>query len=414
MQTIADLDPPDLPVETPEFAENPHRFFREARKKHPWLAKSSIGLLIHEYTAIRELLGQDEKFLPAYEGIVEALGAHGTPWGRFTEEQLISLPTDKHRLLRNTFAAKFTPRFANQLRPMMRARISLLLDEWVPRGKIDFEEFASYFPISNMFTLVGASVDEVPMVQESLETLGLALAMDKTKLPQINAAFLRVEDLVRRLISQRRAEPDRGKSDDLLDLLVTIADRGEVAERQLVDLIIFFFIAGYDTSKNVLTYTMWALLDRPEVYQRCAVDYEYCAKVVEEGLRYFNPGSVPRITAQDMVYRDVLLPKGTMVWFNVNIAGRDPDVFDDPDTFDPDRRVTPNQRHVAFSLGKHMCLGQHIARAQLQEGLHQIAQRMRNPRLAGKFGWRPYPGTWGLKGLPIEFTPAPATETVEA
>ena len=95
--------------------------------------------------------------------------------------------------------------------------------------------------------------------------------MDKTKLPQINAAFLRVEDLVRRLVSQRRAEPDRAKSDDLLDLLVTIADHGEVAERQLIDLVIFFFIAGYDTSKNVLTYTMLALLDRPEVYQRCAV-----------------------------------------------------------------------------------------------------------------------------------------------
>ena len=186
-----------------------------------------------------------------------------------------------------------------------------------------------------------------------------------------------------------------------------------MAERQLIDLIIFFFIAGYDTSKNVLTYTMWALLDRPDIYQRCARDHEYCVKVVEEGLRYFNPGSVPRITAQDIVYRDVLLPKGTMVWFNVNIAGRDPDVFDHPDSFDPERRVTPNQRHVAFSLGKHMCLGQYIARAQLQEGLHQIAQRMRNPRLAGKFGWRPFPGTWGLKGLPIEFTPAPA-ETAEA
>ena len=204
MQTVADLDLPDLPVETAEFAENPHRFFRDARKKHPWLAKSSIGLLIHEYTAIRDLLGKDDKFLPAYEGIVEVLGAHGTPWGRFTEEQLISLPTDQHHLLRNTFAAKFTPRFANQLRPMMRARIRLLLDDWVPKGKIDFEEFASYFPISNMFTLVGAPVDEIPMVRESLETLGLALAMDKTKLPQINAAFLRVEDLVRRLISQRR------------------------------------------------------------------------------------------------------------------------------------------------------------------------------------------------------------------
>ena len=61
---------------------------------------------------------------------------------------------------------------------------------------------------------------------------------------------------------------------------------------------------------------------------------------------------------------------------------------------------------MAFSLGKHMCLGQFIARAQLQEALHQIPQRIRKPRLAGKVGWRPYPGTWGLKGLPIEFTSA--------
>ena len=407
MQTVAELDPPDLPVETPEFAANPYRFFRDARKRHPWLARSSMGLLIHEYSAIRELLGQDDKFLPAYEGIVEALGAHGTPWGRFTAEQMISLPSDQHRLLRNAFAAKFTPRFANQLRPMMRERIRLLLNEWAPKKKIDFEEFAAYFPISNMFTLVGAPVEEVPMVQKSLETLGLALAMDKSKLPQINEAYLRVENLVRRLVSERLADPVRGKADDLLDLLVAIADQGDVAERQLIDLLIFFFIAGYDTSKNVLTYIMWVLLDRPDIYQRCARDYEYCAKVVEEGLRYFNPGSVPRITAQDVVFRDVLLPKGTMVWFNVNIAGRDQSAFEDPDTFDPERKLMPNQRHMAFSLGKHMCLGQFIARAQLQEGLHQIAQRMQNPCLAGSFDWRPYPGTWGLKGLPIEFSPGP-------
>src|SRR6516165_11968071 len=109
MQTLAELDLPHLPVETPDFGADPVRYFREARQKHPWLATSDIGLLVHELTAIRELLGQDDKLRPAYEGIVEVLGAHGTPWGRFTENQLISLPTETHRLLRDTFAAKFTP-----------------------------------------------------------------------------------------------------------------------------------------------------------------------------------------------------------------------------------------------------------------------------------------------------------------
>jgi cytochrome P450 len=53
-----------------------------------------------------------------------------------------------------------------------------------------------------------------------------------------------------------------------------------------------------------------------------------------------------------------------------------------------------------------MCLGQHIARAQIEEGLHLIAQRLRNPRRAGPSGWRPFFGTWGMRGLPIEFDPA--------
>jgi cytochrome P450 len=55
-----------------------------------------------------------------------------------------------------------------------------------------------------------------------------------------------------------------------------------------------------------------------------------------------------------------------------------------------------------------MCLGQYIARAQLQESLHQVAQRMRDPKLDGTFDWRPFFGTWGLKGLPLTFTPAEA------
>jgi cytochrome P450 len=259
-----------------------------------------------------------------------------------------------------------------------------------------------------MFTLVGAPVEEVPNVRDSLETLGLALAMDKNKLPQINEAYLQIEGLVQRLLSERRADPDAGEKDDLLRLLVETSEQQDIPERQLVDMINFFFMAGYDTSKNVLTYTMWRLLDHPDIYERCARDYDYCAKVIEESLRSFNPGSVPRVTTQDVEFRDVVIPKGTMVWFNVNIAGRDVGVFENPDGFDPDREIEQHQRHMAFSLGKHMCLGQFIARAQLQEGLHQIAQRMRNPRLAGKFGWRPYPGTWGLKGLPITFTPGEA------
>lgn len=65
---------------------------------------------------------------------------------------------------------------------------------------------------------------------------------------------------------------------------------------------------------------------------------------------------------------------------------------------------------MAFGAGPHICLGQFIAKAQIEEGLHQIAKRIRRPKLAGEYRWRPFPGVWGLHGLPIEFEPGMAFE----
>ncbi|MDE2303036.1 MAG: cytochrome P450 [Sphingomonadales bacterium] len=403
MQALAELDLPYLPVQSPEFGADPTGHFARARAQHPWLARSDIGYFVHEYRAIRELFWMDDKMRPSFDGIVEQLGAHGTPWGRFTEEQMISLPPAQHKLLRDTFAARFTPRFANNLRPMMRETITGLLDEWVSKGRFDFEEFASWFPISVMFRLVGAPVARIGAIKKDLETLGLAFSMDKTRVPALQQSITRLDQLVHELIATRRARPAGDDPEDLLDLVISAGDGGGISERQLADLIMFFFIAGYDTSKNVLTFTMHLMMKNPTVYARCAEDHDYCRKAIEEALRYFNPGTTFRFTDQDIVFRDVLLPRDTMLFFPLSISGRDPDAFPDAETFDPERAIDPNTRHLAFGLGKHMCLGQYIARAQLQESLHLIAQRIKDPRLDGEYGWRPFPGTWGLKGLPIRF-----------
>jgi len=402
MHTLAELDLPHLPMEDPAFGRDPLRYFAQAREKHPWLATSKFGLVVHEYAAMRELLGQDEQMRPPYGGIVEKLGMQGTPWGRFTEEQMISLPPEQHRLLRDTFVSKFTPRSANQLRPMMRETVSRLLDEWVPKGRIDFEEFASYFPISVMFTLVGAPLEGVSLLRDDLEAIGLAHSLEIERFPRIQEGMVRLEAFVEQIIAERRAHPRTDGVEDLLEVLIRTGDSGSIDHRQLTDLIMFFFIAGYDTSKNVLTYTMYTLLKYPDIYRRCAEEHDYCQRVIEEALRWFNPGTVARFLERDMVYRDVLLPKDTLLFFPLSVSGHDPVAFPNGEIFDPDRSL--EKRHIAFGLGKHMCLGQYIARAQLQEGLHQIAQRMREPKLAGEVRWRPFYGTWGLKGLPISFT----------
>lgn len=420
MQTLDSLNLYAMPLADPAMGRDPWPEFEKARAAHPWLAKwEGNGIVIHEYKAMRELFGRDDQLRPPYADVVGHLGQEGTPWGRFTQEQMISLPPEQHMLLRRALASRFTPRNANEMRPMMRETITALLDDWVPVGgerkQINFEDFASYFPISVMFTLVGAPQEGIRLLRDDLEVIGLAHSYNLDLFPRIQEGIVRVEKFALDCIVERRANPRaEGDVEDLLDILIRTGVENDVSDVQLVDLIMFFFIAGYDTSKNVLTYTMHTLMQRPEIYERCAADHEYCRKVIEEALRWFNPSTVARYVDTEFTYRDVIFPKDTMLFFPLSISGRDPETFEDGGTFDPDRVIEPGKRHIAFALGKHMCLGQYIARAQLQEALHQVTQRMRDPELVGEPGWRPFPGAWGIHGLQIAFTPAASANVREA
>jgi cytochrome P450 len=299
----------------------------------------------------------------------------------------------------------FTPRAANTHRQLMRRVVSDLLDEWAPRQRIDFEAFASYFPITVMCGIIGASPDVLPRLRSSLETLGLGYNMIPGFLPKLEEAYGVLEEFVVELVADRRAGQRLHPQEDLLDALVEAVAAGKLSDRENYDLLVFLFAAGYDTSKNVLTLLMHHLISRPQIYARCADDLDYCGKVVEEGLRYTSPSNIPRLVCEDVVYRDVLIPKGVTLFIPVSALGRDPSAFPHPDEFSPER--TGVNHHIAFGRGMHMCLGQYIARAQLAEGLHLIAQRMTRLTSEGPLGWRPFPGVWGIRGLPIEFTPAP-------
>jgi cytochrome P450 len=406
MLRIDQLDLPHLAWETPEFAADPYPHIEAARRQHPWLATTTSGYVVFELQAIRDLLIQDDKLRTAFDGIVDLMQAHGTPWGRFAAEQMIALPDREHKLLRDTFAAKFTPRYAAQLRPTMREVMTELLREWAPRKDIDFEEFASYYPVSVTARMIGAPLAAIPQLRSSLEAMGLSMSLDSAIVPKLDAAMAVLDDFVNEMLAERRAHTREGAEPDLLDMLIEAGEADNISDRTLADLLIFLFVAGYDTSKNVLTYMMHLMVQHPGIYERCAVDLDYCRKVVEESLRLFNPSSTFRATRQDIVYRDVLIPRDTMLFFTLNVAGRDTTAFADPHAFEPERAIAAGQRHVGFGLGKHMCLGQFIARAQLQEGIHLIAQHMLRPCASGAPGWRPFPGVWGIKGLPIAFTPA--------
>ena len=404
MQRIEELTLPELPIEHPAFGDDPFSKFSAARTQHPWLAKCAYGYVVTGYTAIRDLLLMDDKMRGPYDMVFDLMNARGSRWARFQEESVLALWGEPHKRIRDVLAPMFTPRAANQRRGLMRQVIASLLDEWAPKGAFDFEEFASYFPITVMCSLIGASAEVIPDMRSSLETLGLSMNLIPNFLPKLEQAVDLMETYLDRLVADRRAGKRLKEESDLLDTLIAARDSGGLSDQEMNSFLIFLFVAGYDTSKNVLTMMMDQLIPRPDIYSRCAVDQEYCRKVVEESLRYRNPGNSARLVNDEFAYRDVVFPKNTMLFLPNSISGRDPDAVADPERFDPER---PQQnRHLAFGRGMHMCLGQYIARAQIEEGFHLIAQRLKNPRLIGKSGVRPFPGTWGLKGLAIEFTSA--------
>jgi cytochrome P450 len=404
MQAISDLALPHLAMEEPWFASDPAPQFAAARAVHPWLAGSSLGYVVTNYTAVRELLAMEGIMRTSFDHTVDLMGARGTAWGRFQEAHILSRAGSDHKRLRDILAPAFTPRRANLHRPLMREVIAALLDEWGPKGAFDFEEFASWFPITVMCRLIGAPPEAIAALRSSMEDLGLSVSMDPTFLPALEKATEVLDAFVLDLIAEREARWRPGDEADLLDLLIQAKVDGGMSLREFGDILIFLLVAGFDTSKNVLTLIMYELVDRPEDYARCAEDIAFCGKVLDETMRFHGPTTTTRLLTEDIVYRDVRIPAGTVLWFPWSVIGRDASVIAEADSFAPDREQT--HPHMGFALGAHICLGQFIARAQLVEGLHLIAQRITRPRSPGPLAWRPFPGVWGIRGLPITFEPA--------
>lgn len=409
MQTVTEMDLPVLPVEEQEFAADPTPYVDAARKQHPWLAKFHAGYVIHGHQATKDLLNTDEKMRPFFDGVVEMFGAQGTGWADFMTSILPTVSGPTHDRLRSSVADAFTPRRAASTRPLMQTVISELLDEWAPKGEFDFAEFASFFPITVMCGLLGVSSDATRSLHDALETQVAAMSLNRDLLPKLLAGYETMFEFADSVVQQREA---KGTSEeDLIGLLIDTKNSGKLDEKELRHMIIVLLLAGFDTTKNMLTMVSYLVIQHPGMWERCAEDALYCRSVVEEALRHSGILVPFRVVTHDIEYDGVRFPEGTMLCFALPLTGRDPAAFPDPNTFDPERTFT--NRHFAFGRGDHVCLGQYLARVQIEEGLHLIAQRLANPRITGAVERRPFLGAGGLRTLPIAFDPAPARPVEE-
>jgi cytochrome P450 len=202
-------------------------------------------------------------------------------------------------------------------------------------------------------------------------------------------------------VDELLAERRRAPGPDLISALIAAEEQGDrLSADELRAMITVLIFGGQDTTQCQLACALATFLAHPGQWELLAKEPGLAANATEEILRYEPAGSgSPRIASEDFRYRDLDIKAGTIALPSGPAANRDPAVYPDPDRFDITRH--PAEPHLTFGGGVHYCLGAALARAELQEALPILAQRLPGMRADGPAEWRTGALIRGPERLPI-------------
>ncbi|WP_030619442.1 cytochrome P450 [Streptomyces fulvoviolaceus] len=312
----------------------------------------------------------------------------------------LSVDDPEHSRLRRMVTAPFTNRRMEALRPSIQRIVDELIDgmERGPRPADLVEALALPVPSLVICELLG-----VPYADHDFFQKRSRLLVDR-QAPRDAALQAQAElrDYLDGLIGAKLADP----ADDLLSrLAVDRLENGELDRLDLADLGVFLLIAGHETTADMISLGTLALLEHADQLAelRDAEDPAVVAGAVEELLRYLTVthGGRRRMATGDLAAGDVTIRAGEGLILATDIGNRDPAAFEDPDRLDI-RRET--RRHLAFGFGPHQCLGQALARIELQVVYGTLARRLPGLRLATELDELRFKHTgqvYGVHELPV-------------
>ncbi|WP_406453370.1 cytochrome P450 [Streptomyces sp. NBC_01622] len=299
----------------------------------------------------------------------------------------LHLDPPDHTRLRRLVAKAFTPRVVAALEPRIREATEALFTEAAAKGRFEVVSDLAYpLPLRIMCELLGVPFADRDLIQdwsgklsEALEPPlpGLVAPRATTQAAQARAEFIQY---FRELIARRRTDP----RDDLVSHLVQVEESGDrLDEHELLATCILLINAGHETTVNLISNGVLALLRHPDQLELLRSRPELSGDAVEEVLRYDAPVHVTSRVARETVdLPGVHAEEGDFLVLLLGAANRDPDVFPDPDRFDITR--SPGAPHLSFSAGPHFCLGAGLARLEVRIAFELFASRMVGPRLAAQ------------------------------
>lgn len=373
-----------------------------AQEQH-WLVRMPLGYAVTRYEDAVAVL-RDRRWHSATALMSQMAGVDDSEFEGRQQRSILSMEGPEHARLRRLVAPAFTPKAADRLRPFMREVINGLVDTVAEQGRCELvDDICEPYPIPIVCQLLGAPKEDWKLFSQWATDIFRIFNNDIVNdLPRINAAFAELDDYVRALIDERRTRP----ADDLLSDLIALEESGDkLSTDEVVMLSEAVLMAGTDTTRNQLACSVALLLGHPEQWASLVAEPELAASTVEETMRHLGAvRGTARFASEEIEYRDVTFPSGTLLAVSLATANFDPDVFGADRGVDVTRHAPAVQ--LTFGSGIHYCLGAALARAELQEALPLLARRMPNLELDGEIEWKPATvGIWGPARLPLRFVP---------
>ena len=386
----------------PQNKRNPHPLYHQLRTEAPMWKNPDFGEHILTRWADCEAVLRDPRWSsdPTHSVQDDDMRVEINAAGVRT---LLFMDPPDHTRVRRLVSKAFTPRTIEQLRGHVGDICDSLLAEW--KGDEPFEVMAGLaypLPVIVICELLGVPVDDRHQMEGWSSDASRMLdfsQLNEDELMKGMVAAMQFINYFNGLFEQRRAEP----KDDLVTELVKVEEEGDkLTEEELRSIVLLLFVAGHETTMNLIGNGLLAMLQYHDQWERLVADPSLVPSAVEECLRFDGPVHLTgRIATTDLEIAGETFHKGQQVVTLLAAANRDPAKFPDPDRFDVGRA---ENQHLTFSHGIHYCLGAALARLEGQVVFDRLVRQYPTLRLAcdpSEIEYREHFVLRGLKALPV-------------
>ncbi|WP_406090779.1 cytochrome P450 [Streptomyces sp. NBC_01013] len=385
LRAVADFTANPYPYYAGLRADGPVHTIRTDEFDRVWLV---VGYDEGRAVLADQRFGKDWRALPGQAGAGDPVNAN-----------MLEMDAPDHTRLRKLVAREFTSRRIEALRPRVQQITDGLLDTMLPAGKADLLDVLAFpLPMTVICELIGVpDLDRAAFRVMSNAVVSPAGAQQEGDAVRAMGAYLA------ELIEDKRCSP----GDDLLSALIAARynDEDTLSPDELVGMAFLLLVAGHETTVNLISNGVRALLTHPDQLADLRADFGLLDSAVEEMLRYEGPVETAtfRFARENVRIGSRTIPAGDPVLVSLAGADRDPARYPGPDRFDIRRQA---QGHLAFGHGIHFCLGAPLARMEGRIAIRTLLERCPGLLLdpaAGEPDWLPGMLIRGVRRLPVRW-----------